>query len=50
MVELNVSTLTRFEIGWRFIFTLDVPPQSVTHLYTLFVKIHFNIIFSSPFT
>jgi hypothetical protein len=43
-------TLTRFEIGWRDIFTLDVSPHSVPRLYTLYVKIHFNIIFSSPFT
>jgi hypothetical protein len=43
-------TLTRFETGLRDIFSLDVPPQSILDLYTLFVKIHFNIIFSSTFT
>ena len=43
-------TVTRFETGWCDIFSLGVLPQSIPDLYTLFVKIHFNIIFLSPFT
>ena len=49
VTSFSEITLTRFETELRDILSLDVHPQSLPDLYTLFVKIHFNIILSSTF-